>query len=85
MLWWEMAASIWHFVASMLFLILAIKSRSVSKLLWTRDDKVRRLRLKEVNPGYWFFKCEVYNYFLDEGKDDLAFIVTTVNTSTGRL
>jgi len=63
----------------LVFLILAIKSRTVSRQLWTRDDEVKRLRLREVNPSYWYFKCEVYNYFLDEGKDKLASIMTTVN------
>ena len=77
--WWQLAASVWHFLASLVFLILAIKSRTMSKKLWTRDDDVKQLRLKKVNPGYWYFKCEVNNYFLGEGKDKLASIMTTVN------
>ena len=79
MIWWQFAASVCNFLASMVFLILAIKSRTVSKHIWTRDDDVKRLRLREVNPSYWYFKCEVYNYFLGEGKDKLASIMTTVS------
>ena len=59
--------------------MLAIKSRTVSKHIWTRDEKVKQLRLREVNPSYWYFKCEVYNYFLGEGKDKLASTMTTVS------
>lgn len=77
--WWQVAASAWHFLASLVFLVLAIKSRTVSKHLWKRDDDVKQLRMRKVNPGYWYFKCEIYNYFLDEGRDKLASIMTTVS------
>ena len=79
MLWWELSAVLWHFLVSLAFLILATRSRAVSEQIWRRDEKLRRLRLREINPGYWYFKCEVYNFFTYVGKDKLAAILTTVN------
>ena len=79
MMWWELAASVCHFTASMVFLALAIKSRAVSRRIWGRDDKVKRLKLSELNPYYWNFKWEVDKYFVGEGKDKLASIRTTVS------
>ena len=63
----------------MVFLALAIKSRAVSRRIWGRDDKVKRLKLSELNPYYWNFKWEVDKYFVGEGKDKLASILTTVS------
>ena len=68
MLWWELSAVLWQFLVSVAFLILAIRSRAVSEQIWRRDEKLRRLRLREINPGYWYFKCEVYKFFTYEGK-----------------
>ena len=79
MLWWELSAVLWHFLVSVVFLILATRSRAVSEQIWKRDEKVRRLRPREINPGYWYFKCDVYKFFTYVRKDKLAGILTTVN------
>ena len=78
---WEAALAVLHFLAAVGFLALAIKSRSVSRQIFKRDDKLKELGLKEINPEYWFFKQgDVDSYFFgDDGKDHLASIVTTVN------
>ena len=78
-MFWEAALAVFHFLAAVGFLALAIKSRSVSRQIFKRDDKLKELGLKEINPEYWFFKQgDVDSYFFGDA-GNMATIMTTVN------